>query len=105
MVSKMKHPDPIHVWGWFSTKGVGGTQFCPRMLPWMKNGIKMSSKSSVVQQPRDSLVMVCGFSSQMDPDPDMEMLDLWSGGSPDLNPAQDLRSVFKRQMEKQKPTK
>ncbi|MED6282422.1 hypothetical protein CHARACLAT_032028 [Characodon lateralis] len=38
-------------------------------------------------------------------DLDMEMLDLWSGCSPDLNPAENLTSVFKRQMEKQKPTK
>ena len=110
----VKHPETIHVWGRFSSKGVGSQpQNTGMNKEWYQNVLQEQVLPTIQEQFGDN---PCIFQHDGAPchkanvimkrlvDYYIGILDPWPGNSPDLNPIKNLRSILKKLVDKQKPT-
>uniref|UniRef100_A0A8C1CKD1 Uncharacterized protein n=1 Tax=Cyprinus carpio TaxID=7962 RepID=A0A8C1CKD1_CYPCA len=115
-VPSVKHPATLHVWGCFSTKGVGSLIILPkntaRNKEWYQNVLQEQLLLTIHEQFGDD---PCIFQHDGAPchkareikkwleDHCIETLDPWPGNSPDLSPIESLWSVLRRRVDEQKP--
>ena len=112
----VKHPETIHVWGCFSAKGVCSLTILAKNTAMNKEWyqhILREQLPTIQEQVGDEQ---CPFHHDRAPrhkaevitkwlgEQNIDILGLWPGNSPDLNPIENCWSILKRCVDKQNLT-
>ena len=113
----VKHPETIHVWGCFSSRGIGSLSVLPENTAMNKEWYQKVLQEHLLPTIQEHFGEdTCIFQHDGAPchkakaiakwlnDKNVQVLDPWSGNSPDLNSIENLWGALKKQVNNQKPT-
>lgn len=115
MMPAVTDPDAVHVWGCFSSKGVGSLTVLPKDTfmdeEWYQTVLQEQLLPTIHEQFDDGKYFFqhdgapchkAEVITKWFKDHEVEVLDLWPENSPDLNPMEKLWSFLKKRVDKQK---